>query len=161
LTFEECLSDFLDGIGPPDFKLAVKHYVPIKRNNTPCYIKTEADLMNIRIVDFEYLNALSEIYLAKSEGREIQQEFVAIAERKLIGLKFPLTLISTKLTTDLTLIGAALSNGIQKTIDELEKLASSRLPIDNKLNTLISEIQDRGSNREKLLFIMLYISHLN
>jgi len=161
LTFDECFSDFLNGIGPPDFRLAVRHYVPTKRNNTPCYVKTEDDLMNIRIVDFEYLNALSQIYLAKSEGREIQQEFISIAERKLISLKFPLTLISTKITTDLTLIGAVLSNGIQKTIDELEKLASSRLPSDNKLNTLISEIQDRGSNRDKLLFIMVYISYLN
>lgn len=160
-TFNECLSEFLNGNRPPDFKLAVKHYVSSKRNNTPCYIKTEDDLMNMKIVDFEYLNALSEIYLAKSEGSEIQHKFVAIAERKLIGLKYPLPLISTKITTDLTLLGAVSSNGIQKTIDELEKLANSRLPDDNKLNSLISEIQDLGSIREKLLFIMVYISCLN
>jgi hypothetical protein len=161
LTFDECFSDFLKGNGPPDFKLAVKHYVSSKRNNRPCYIKspcyiqTQDDLMNMRVLDPGYLNAISEIYLNHIQGFQVSQKFVSIAERKLIDLNLPLTLISAKISKDLAVIDTLVPNGINETMDKLTKTVRNTMSDDNPINTLISEAQGYECDKKKLLFILI------
>jgi hypothetical protein len=148
-AFNECLSDFINGIGPPDFKLAVKHYVPTKRNNTPCYLKSEDDLMNTRILDREYLTALLEIFISCKEGNECPDRSKSIAERKLFNLKIPPVMVTKKVAIDLEWIDNILPPLIDDHICTTLKNALSNLrnevPIDKVKYTLLSEVKDRGN----------------
>jgi len=159
-TFDECFSDFLEDIGPPDFKLAVKHYVPSERNNKPCYIKTEDALMDLRILDFEYLNALAEIYLKTIEGPEVPAGFISVAERKLMYLKFPQITITKKMAKDLDWIDNLVTNGLQNTINELKTAIRNGMPFKNLKNVLTSEMKDHDGKKNTLFLIMLINSFI-
>jgi hypothetical protein len=148
-TFDECLSEFLNGNGPPDFKLAVRHYVQFKRNNTPCYIKTEADLMNMRILDNEYLTPLLEIFFAAYQEIDVPSRSILVAKKKLLDLKIPPILITKKMTIDLEWIDDVLPSLIENHKQSTLKNAMSNLrngmSIHKLKDTILSEIKDRES----------------